>query len=263
MPDTFVVTTPTTTVTLGAAPRTGQVAFTVSNIAGRPLRTRLRLVPQEPAKAEWLVVQGGDERTLALGATENFAVTVTVPPDVPAGNYTFRADAVGEDSPDEDFEVGPTVSLTVPAAVVKPKFPWWIVAAAAAVLIVGVVLFVVISKSGKDTADVKPTVTATPLPTPTAKPTAVAVPAGLVNLAQSAATTKLTAAGFKVDVQTFPNATPVPTCDPPVGAVFPASGQTATAGSTVILIVSPIKAGTLCVFFPTKVFTLAPLPKLT
>lgn len=243
MPDAYVVTTPTTTVSLPAAGRTGQLAFTVSNIAGRPMRTRLRLVPQEPAKLAWLAIQGGDERMLALGATENFAVAVTVPADVPAGSYTFRADAVGEDSPDEDFATGPTVSLAVPASGAKPTFPWWIVAAAVVVLAIGAGLFVFIRNSGDDGAKQQP-------------PAKVAIE-DMVGRKINAARQQLEAQGLSVQVGLVATATRSSTCEADVVVMFPKAPTSVDAGSTVQLGVSPVPPGCLVIA------TMIPFPLLT
>lgn len=245
MPDTYVVTTPATTVTLAPAPRVGQVAFTISNIAGRPMRTRLRLVPQEPAQPGWFAVQGGEERLLGLGATETFAVAVTVPPEVPAGSYTFRADAVGEDSPDEDFQTGPTVSLTVPAAVAKAKFPWWIVAAAAAVIVLGIGAFVFISRSGDDPAP----------PIQTDQPVATVVVANIGGQPVSAARAALEAQGLVVEVAVVMSVPAATLCDRPVLISVPAGGATVNVGTTVTLGVPPVASKTICLIDPTLLFT--------
>lgn len=241
MPDAYVVTTPTTTVALGATGRTGQLAFTVSNIAGRPMRTRLRLVPQEPAKIGWLAIQGGEERMLALGATENYTVTVTVPPDVPAGSYTFRADAVGEDSPDEDFATGPTVSLTVPAAAAKPKFPWWIVVAAVVVLAIGAGLFIFIKNSGGN--DTPP-------------PQKVAIE-NFVGKKLSTAKAALEAQGLTVQAGLVASATRSANCDADVVVMFPQGPTEVDPGSTVSLGTSPLAISCLVIA------TLLPFPQLT
>lgn len=247
MPDTFVVTTPATTVAIGGAagqPRTGQVAFTVSNIAGRPMRTRLRPVPQDPAQAQWFAVSGGEERLLALGATETFTVAVTVPPDVPAGSYTFRADAIGEDSPDEDFQTGPTVSLTVAAAPAKARFPWWMVAVAAAVVIIGVAVFVFISRSGDD-----------PEPAPTEKPVATVTVPATVGSPTSAARASLEAAGLVVKVAIIDTVPPVQSCDRPVLISVPQAGEVVDAGSTVTIGIAPASPLIFCLVNPNLLFT--------
>ena len=219
--------------------------ITVSNIAGRPMRTRLRLVPQEPARPEWFAVQGGEERVLGLGATETFAVSVTVPPEVPAGSYTFRADAVGEDSPDEDFQTGPTVSLAVPAAAAKASFPWWIVAVAAAVIVLGVGAFVLIKNSG---GDPEPAVR-------TDDPVATVTIPQVKGTTQSAAVAALESLGLVVDIAVIDSVAPVTTCDPKVLITVPAAAAVADVGSTITVAVPPINPATLCLFRPKLLFT--------
>lgn len=226
MPDAFAVTTPTTTVTLDTS-RVGQVSFTVSNISGRPLRARLRPLTQDPMKAEWLTVTGAAQRDFALGATEVFVVSVAVPADVPAGTYSFRGDAVGEDQPDEDFAQGPTVALTVPAAPVKPKFPWWIVAVAVAVLIIGGIVFFVIKDSGGSSK---------PSPSPTSG--TVSIP-NVVGQGESQAVQQLQALGLVPTVATQESATPIAGCQGNVIATSPAANSTAPVGTTVFVVVTP------------------------
>jgi hypothetical protein len=78
MPSPFAITTASNTVLLNDK-RQGQVSFTVSNISGRPLRGRARLVPQNPATAGWLKIIGEAERELAIAGTQQCPVQVTVP----------------------------------------------------------------------------------------------------------------------------------------------------------------------------------------
>jgi hypothetical protein len=146
MADSFAVTTPAAAVPLGAD-RHAEFTVSVTNVSGRPLRARLRLVATEPAKSDWFAVAGDAEREFALGATQAYAVQVRVPPEVAAGTYSVRCDAVAEDQPQEVFTQGPVVALTVPAPHAG-RFPWWIVAVAAAVIVVGVVAAVLIARSG-------------------------------------------------------------------------------------------------------------------
>ena len=140
MPSSFAITTATNTVLLDGG-RRGQASFTVSNTGGRATRGRARIVPQNPAAAPWLTLDGQTERDFLIAGTQQYTVQVTVPPAAPAGSYTFRLDMVGVDNPDEDFIQGPSVAFQVPepVVVVKKPFPWWIVAVAAAVIIVAAV----------------------------------------------------------------------------------------------------------------------------
>jgi eukaryotic-like serine/threonine-protein kinase len=160
MADSFFVTTPATTVTIGAD-RRAQLAVTVTNVSGHPVRARLRLVPIAPTQAGWLAIAGEADRQYGLGATENYTVLADVPAGTPAGSYSFRCDAAAQENPEEDFAQGPTVALTVVAEPTKRPFPWWIIVLAATVVAVGTTLGIVISHTGTATATV-PQVTALP-----------------------------------------------------------------------------------------------------
>jgi hypothetical protein len=180
--------------------RVGEFSVSVSNITGMPLRVALRLVAAEPAGAHWFTISGEAEREFALGETESYTVRVQVPPDVAAGTYSVRCDAVAEAQPQEVFTIGPTVALAVHAPAQPRKFPWWIIAAAAGlVAVVGVVLFVV-TRGGDDAA----------------------VP-NVQNVAGSQAIGALNAAGFTTD----PAVANVNPCDAPV-ATQETDGSTVT-----------------------------------
>jgi serine/threonine-protein kinase len=220
MPDAFAVTTPATTVPLGSD-RRADLAVTVTNVTGRPLRARLRLVPTAPAAADWFAIAGDAEREYGLGATQSYTVAVHVPDDVPAGTYSLRCDATAEDQPDEDFAQGPTVALVVPAVARKKPFPWWIVAVAAAVVLLIVLIAVVKSHTGKTSSGV-------PVPNVTgaSAPRAIAAVAG---------------AGFKPS----PASVTGTGCTPTVAGQSPSGGAKAAKGSTVKLTFASCSATTV------------------
>jgi hypothetical protein len=85
MADSFAVTTPAAVLPLGAD-RHAELAVSVTNVAGRPSRARLRLVATEPAKSEWFAVVGDAEREFALGATQAYTVKAQVPLQGGGGN---------------------------------------------------------------------------------------------------------------------------------------------------------------------------------
>jgi hypothetical protein len=203
VPDEFFLTTPTTTITVGTN-RHADFAVTVTNVTGRPVRARLRLVPNAPAVVEWFSIAGDAERDYGLGATQSYTVLVDVPGSVPAGTYSVRCDAVTTD-PEEHVTQGPTVALTLNAAPVKKPFPWWIIVVAAAVLLVGTVAGVAIARTGDNT------------PTPT---TASTAPTTAATAPTTAATTSPTTA-----------ATTSPTELVPVPGVV---GRTITAAQSII-----------------------------
>jgi beta-lactam-binding protein with PASTA domain len=130
----FTITAPSSTVGLDAKGQ-GEIAFTVSNASGRPLRGRAILVPQDPGQKGWLTLAGEPERDFPAGGVQQFTVRVAALPGSKEGQYTFRLDAFSVQNPDEDYAQGATVAFTV--AKQKPKaFPWWIVAVAAALILV-------------------------------------------------------------------------------------------------------------------------------
>ncbi|MBI3943400.1 MAG: hypothetical protein HY326_10345 [Chloroflexi bacterium] len=145
MPSSFFVTTPAETIELDAD-RRAEISFAVSNASGRRSRGRARVTTPNFTAGHWLSLDGEAEREFRVGDTNVYSVRIAVPPDAPAGNYTFRLDVIGVDNPDEDFTAGPFVAFDVPAPVpiIKP-FPWWIVAVVVAVIIVVGGIFALLS----------------------------------------------------------------------------------------------------------------------
>ncbi|MCU1329015.1 MAG: Ricin lectin [Bryobacterales bacterium] len=158
---------------------TGEMPFTVTNVGSRPVRGRVRVVAQEPAKAAWLAIPAGDERDFPVGGTQQFRVAVKIPAGTSEATYSFRLDVISVDNPDEDFTRGPAVSI--PVVLVAPAarpFPWWILAVMAAVLLVGG-FTVWYFASGKP-SPAKPPVTQVPATPPPPTPELVAPPTGRV-----------------------------------------------------------------------------------
>jgi hypothetical protein len=133
----------------------GAVTFTVSYTGAAradavPFPAHANLVPQTPAIAPWLALEGPSGRRFAPNSTEVYTVTVALPADAAPGTYAFRLDMVGDENPDEQYTQGPAVALDVSVAALpaRGKLPsWlWIVLAAVAVLIVGGVLAIVLTR---------------------------------------------------------------------------------------------------------------------
>lgn len=142
----------------GAAPtledNTGRVTFTVTNTATRTVDGTVMAKPTAPAEESWFSFPEGATRSYPPGGVQSVAATVTVPPQTPAGTYTFRLDIKAEDNPDEDYTEGPDaqfVVLDAPEPVPWWKRYWWILAIVAVVLI-GIVLAIVLL-SGDDEAE--------------------------------------------------------------------------------------------------------------
>ncbi len=171
-----------TSVTAGAEPL--RVTATVTNSATVPARVVLAAFAPEPGAGgvvdsarEWSAIDR-PLREVPAGATEEFAITITPPPDAAAGERLVRFIAYDADRPPEEYsDRARTVTVVVPArAAAAPGTPWWLwVAAAALVLVVGGVAFAVL-RPAPDPPIVPPspsatqTVTPTPSPTPTVTP---------------------------------------------------------------------------------------------
>ena len=86
--------------------RIGEASFTVTNVSGRAIRARLRVVPAGRRAVDWFSVEGDAERDFAAGAAQQFTVRIDPALGAPAGTYAFRADAVGIEHPDDDYAEG-------------------------------------------------------------------------------------------------------------------------------------------------------------
>ena len=156
MPSPFTVSAVTNSVILGAD-RRGEAAFSVSNVSGRALRGRSRLMFDQGESdttadlSGWLTVVPPEERDFEIAETEQYRVQIAPPGNAPAGSYRFRLDMVDVEDPEENYSPGPTVIFQVPEPEEEPdKFPWWIVAVAAGVVIVaGIVVFLVLRSGGQ------------------------------------------------------------------------------------------------------------------
>ncbi|MBI3943401.1 MAG: hypothetical protein HY326_10350 [Chloroflexi bacterium] len=144
MPNPFAITAASNTVLLDDK-RQGQTSFTVTNISGRALRGRAKVVPTDAAAASWLKIDGEAEQDFAIAETKQHTVKITVPAKAPAGGQSFRLDMVGVDNPDEEFTEGPSVTFQVPAPIIKGGgIPWLIIAAIVGVLVVVIGIFVLL-----------------------------------------------------------------------------------------------------------------------
>jgi hypothetical protein len=235
----FVVTTPTTEVSLDAT-RKGKIPVTVSNISGRPLRVRLNLVPTAPMEAAWLSVEGEAEQEFANGASSQFTAVVTIPATAPAGTYIFKPVAAAEDRPMEEFTEGQPLSAKVGEPKVKKKFPWWMVAAAVGVLVLAVVLVKAIGGGGGD-EETAPTTA----PTVTTLPATVKVRVpDVVGEKTADAKAEVESVGLAVRFVVLTSAKPV--CNGTVIAQDPVFGSMADGGTIVVLLIPPTPANVRC-----------------
>lgn len=147
----FDITTTSPTLRLDGS-REGEVAFTVTNALGRPVRGRAVIVPEGTTPPGWLSLVGDDEREFPPNGTHVFQVRAAVPPSQGAGEHAFHLLVADPSNPDEHFAEGPTVAFRVPAPVVAPRkgIPWWIPVSLAAVLLIAVVTGVLLRRGGQD-----------------------------------------------------------------------------------------------------------------
>jgi hypothetical protein len=138
LPRPFTITTAATSIELGAD-RQGVVAFTVFNVSGRRLvgRALIHVLPGEnTVSPSWLAIQDEAERVFPEDGTQHFTVTITVPPDAPAGTYMFRFDMVGVEDVNELHVPGLTIAFEVPESVgVETRRCRWCIPAAVAVVL--------------------------------------------------------------------------------------------------------------------------------
>jgi hypothetical protein len=166
----FSITAASSTITLDDKGH-GEIAFTVANASGRPLRGRGILVPQDPSQKGWLTLAGEPERDFPAGGVLQFSVRVGAPAGSKPGNYTFRLDALSVQNPDEDYAQGATVAFTVREAKKKKPFPWWIVAVAAVVLVAGGITTWLLLRKPQPTSPQAPVTVPETKPQPTSNPT--------------------------------------------------------------------------------------------
>jgi len=123
--------------------RVATTTFTVTNKTASALSGRFKINPQGDAKAEWLALEGEKERPFGPSETQKVNVTVSLPAEVPAGEYKFRLVVMNVNDPGNDFTESAVVTFSPPKAPPTTKKPIWpyIVAAVVLLLIVGGVVF--------------------------------------------------------------------------------------------------------------------------
>lgn len=137
MPNYYEITPANETVTLSK--RQAKASFTVRYVGNRNVEARAEPVATDGAAADWLSIDAAT-RSMGPNQTQSFDVTVTVPPDAEPGDYGLRLDMVSVDNTDEEYDQGPTVRFSVPAAEAPASggFPLW------ALILVGVLLLALI-----------------------------------------------------------------------------------------------------------------------
>lgn len=134
---TITLTLTTATVTAGPASGTApatpaSLIASVTNTATVPARVVLggfgpATGSTAPSAVAWVAIDR-QSRDIAAGATEQFTVTVTPPPQTAGGDYAFRLIAYDSDrAPEEYSDQAQQVVVTVPAHPTPAGgMPWWI-----------------------------------------------------------------------------------------------------------------------------------------
>ncbi|MDJ0861075.1 MAG: PASTA domain-containing protein [Gammaproteobacteria bacterium] len=121
-------------------------AFNVSNDTGERLRISALIAAESPAEPDWFAVDGGNERDLSAGISDQIVARLQIPRNSAPGRYAFRLQVYSTDDPEKSVQ-SPVVALEIPAPEQKPEprpepqpkpaFPWLIVAVVAGVLLLG------------------------------------------------------------------------------------------------------------------------------
>lgn len=144
----FAVTTSNDSIKLDTK-RQGEATFTVTDATGRPVRGLAKVKALGDAKQQWLTLEGESERDFVGRGTQQFTVTVNIPPDVPPGKYGFRLDIASAKNPDEDFTEGPTVTAEVTKVEPPRPKPYWIIPVALMVLVAAIGIVIWATRSSK------------------------------------------------------------------------------------------------------------------
>lgn len=115
----FRITTPTDILNLGKS-RKGKIAYTVTNMTGRPVTARALLVARDESTADWFSVSGNTERDFPVGGTLQFTIEIAIPVDAKSEEQIgLQLEVVSTELPDEDYASGPPVIIIVPRPEVK------------------------------------------------------------------------------------------------------------------------------------------------
>ena len=138
-----------------------EIVYTVANTSGLPNRGLARIVPLGDTRAEWLGLEGQNERDFPAGGIHQFTVSAKLPPGA-AGRYSLRLDMLSARKGGEEAYAGPVVTIETTATAAPAKASrWWLWAAAIVLLlIVGVAGALVMrdEPQGEPVADLTDTV---------------------------------------------------------------------------------------------------------
>lgn len=107
----------------GQAVQSGVAVFAVTCIAAEPVTGRLRVQPQDDARAEWFTVQGEMERAFAPRETQLVTVAIAAPTLPAPGRHRFRLRVVNVNDPNNDFADSPVSAFDLAAVAGAPPAP--------------------------------------------------------------------------------------------------------------------------------------------
>ncbi|MCA9540238.1 MAG: hypothetical protein KC620_15175 [Myxococcales bacterium] len=135
----FHILTESGPLTLKAGER-AKVAFTVTNGLGSDVEALLR-VRAPDANQAWFTIAGGERRRFGPDATQNITIELHPPNNAAGGAFPFALIVADEKQPEEEWQHGPELTLTVTPGDPAPKsrlWLWLLIAGAAALLLIGV-----------------------------------------------------------------------------------------------------------------------------
>jgi hypothetical protein len=240
----FTISTPAQAIAADAGGR-ADVVYTVANASGLPNRAMVRIVPIGETRAEWLALEGENERDFPIGGIHQFTVSAKFPSDAASGRYSLRLDILSARKGGEESYAGPVVTIETTSAAAPAPLRWWIWAAAALLLLVVGIAGVLMMRSNDTPPPEEPpivdaTETVTPTPTETIAKEEPIVMATVPDVTGSAmfvtdAIDWLQGAGFRVDLRSDTSS------DAPRGTVVrqvPMAGANSARGSIVRLTVA-------------------------
>lgn len=129
---------------------TAEHVFNVKNATDQALKVGVHLSIDDPAREEWLKIDGATEHELDVETMTQVSVKIQVPSDGAPDRYSYRLRVFDPDSPGENYTDGDPVYFEVPEKEkkVEPKqenggkpFKWWIPAAIAAgvIIVIGII----------------------------------------------------------------------------------------------------------------------------
>jgi hypothetical protein len=111
----FTISTPSASIMLPPN-RSAEVPFTITNLSGRALRARVMPRGLGSAPADWFKLAGDAELQFEEGAIKQVKVVVDPALGAMEGNYAFRLDVAGVESPTQEYAEGPECAVAVPGS---------------------------------------------------------------------------------------------------------------------------------------------------